>query len=353
LPKSPADTWLAAAFAEYEHVVALENALAREQEKSSREQEKSSREEKDKTKDRKETNALDQSSRDLADLALFVHESGWLTAARRLGRDVPLRETKPEAGHAEWYQIAKGKGVMLLAALRDGLGKKIFDSLMDEFGQAHAGAEVTSDQFVEHVVNAAGKPASEVFDLWLQAKSHPATDADHDPWTIHSFEIEPEQALIVYGTLADVAAQREAAEILQRTIARRFTNFSVPISSDNDVDDAKLGKNHVILIGRPETNRVTARCAAKVPVTFSPGSFTVRGKTYGNADSAVIAAGDNPMNPRYSTLVYAGLSAYSTWKCVHTREDEDLPSPQVVLLAAGEKPAHFRVPSKPGNVPQH
>jgi hypothetical protein len=340
LPKTAADIWLAAAFAEYEHVVALENALLHEQEKSS----------KDRARDAGPA-PLNPQSRDLAELALFAHESGWLTAARRLGRDVPLRETKPDPAKSEWYQIAKGKGVMLLAALRGRLGKETFDSLMDEFGQAHAGREVSTSQFIEHVTKAAGKPASEVFDAWL-GETSPSTDADDNPWTIHSFEAEPEQALIVYGTLADVSAQREAAEILQRTIARRFSNLLIPIASDEDVDDKGLGRSHVILVGRPATNGAAARCAARLPVQFGQSSFTVREKTYAHPNSAVIAAGDNPFNSRYSAVIYAGLGAYSTWNCVHPQEEDDLPAAQVVVLADGQKTTRLRVATKAANVPE-
>src|SRR5262249_21238333 len=71
LPAGDADTWLAAAFAEYEQVIALENACRLE------------------AKDGK----LSRAAQDLVDLALFAHESQWQAAARRVGRDVPLRDT--------------------------------------------------------------------------------------------------------------------------------------------------------------------------------------------------------------------------------------------------------------------
>jgi hypothetical protein len=58
LPKTDGDIWLATAFAEYEQVVALENALRREAHDKS-------------TKD----HSLSPEARDLADLALFAHES--------------------------------------------------------------------------------------------------------------------------------------------------------------------------------------------------------------------------------------------------------------------------------------
>ncbi len=326
LPKSDKDVWLAAAFAEYEKVVSLEKAIALETKEQP-------------AKSKPHTHE----SRDLADLALFEHESKWITASRRLGRDVPLAETTSDPASSNWYDIAKGKGVMLLAALRTRLGADVFDRLMDEFGQAHAGREVSTEEFVEHFGKGAGPPAVEIFKAWLAAQASPYPKPSGDPWTIYSFEVEPEKALIVYGTTADRAAQKEAATLLQRTIARRFSNYTVPIKADTDVTETELSEGHILLVGRPATNRVAARCSAKLPVSFSAGAFTVRGETYAHPGSAVVAAGDNPMNSRYSVVIYAGLGAESTWKCVQNHDPEDLPQPQVLLLPAGRKSARFRV----------
>ena len=332
LPKSDKDVWLAAGFAEYEKVVALEKAIQLE-----------SNEQPAKSKPHT------HKSRDLADLALFEHESKWLTAARRLGRDIPLAETTSDPSSSNWYDIAKGKGVMLLAALRTRLGADVFDPLMDEFGRTHAGQEVGTDEFVDHCEKHAGRLAAEVLKAWLAPQVSPPQTPDN-PWTIYSFEAEPEQAIIVYGTAADRAAQKEAATLLQRALARRFSNFSIPIKSDGEVNETELSGRHVLLVGRPATNRVAARCSAKLPVSFAAGSFKVRGETYAHPGSAVVAAGENPLNSRYSVVIYAGLGAQATWKCVQHHDPQELPQPQVLLLPAGRKPARFRVVSQPATV---
>jgi len=330
LPRTPGDIWLAAAFAEFEHVVSLQYALEREQH---------ARHAKD--------DDLTPEARDLSDLALFAHESRWLAASRRLGRDLPLTEIKPDPEQGEWFDIARGKGVMLLSALRSAVGAKQFDRLMDEFGQAHAGREVTTDEFVAHLKKGAGKTAADVLETWLGRQS-PAPSAD--AWSVYSFETEPEESLIVYGTLGDRAAQREAAELLQRTVARRFSNYSIPVKADTDVKEAELGNRHLLLVGRPATNRVAVEWAAKIPVAFGPASITVRDKTYAHPDSAIIAAGENPRNSRYSVVIYAGLGAQATWKSVQRLEPDDLPPAQVILLPAGRKTARFRVTPNPPKV---
>jgi hypothetical protein len=321
LPESPADVWLAAAFAEYEHVIALENALRLE------------------AGDGK----LSRAAEDLVDLAQFAHESNWQAAVRRVGRDMALPEIRPDPARREWYDIAVGKGVLLLAALRAQLGGAECDKLLDAFGVENAGKTVTTAQFVAHCERSAGKPVAALMESWLgEGARTPAPE--RNIWTIESFQAEPELALIVYGTRADQAAQREAAELLQRAVARHFSNILPPIRTDSEITDDELRDHHLLLIGRPETNAVTARCGTRLPVTFGPGSFSVRQNTYAHPGSMVIAAGDNPLNRRFSAVVYAGLGAAATWQCVqHLHSETEEPAPQVLLTPFGRQPERFRV----------
>src|SRR5204863_795258 len=136
---------------------------------------------------------------------------------------------------------------------------------------------------------------------------------------------------------------------LQQKILRLRTqhssNFMVPVKADTEVAEEELKSRHLLLIGRPETNAVMERCAQEIPVRFGPGSFTLRGETYANPASAVIAAGGNPLNGRYSVVVFAGLSADATRRCVQQlpRSYDGAGAP-VVLMRAGTT-LRFIVPS--------
>ena len=59
-------------------------------------------------------------------------------------------------------------------------------------------------------------------------------------WSVDSFERQLDKALIVYGTIAEADAQREAAQALQRKLAGRWANITVPIKADNDVTDSMI-----------------------------------------------------------------------------------------------------------------
>jgi hypothetical protein len=310
LPKSDADVWLAAAFADYEKIVALEKSL--------------------------KAKGMSDDDKERLAVALFEPRSRCQTAAIRLGRDVMLEETKADARRGDWYDIASGKGILLLHDLRSHLGAEKFDEFMDAFGRANAGKEVTSEQFREHAEKVAGKPLRDLFEPYLTGRGR--AEKSKREWSIFSFEKEPEKTLIVYGTLRDKSAQREAADMLARKIARRWSNYDIVVKADTEATDAELKERHVLLIGRPETNAVALRMSKELPVTFASGSFVLKGHTYAHPGSAIIAAGSNPMNPRYSVVVFAGLGAEGTWQCVRRIPEDDIPAAPVLVMPVGSAP---------------
>ncbi|HEX5271404.1 MAG TPA: C45 family autoproteolytic acyltransferase/hydrolase [Gemmataceae bacterium] len=323
LPKTDADAWLAAAFADYEKVVAYEKAL------------------KEKDGDKK----LDADDREKLTVSRWEARSRYLTAVRRLGRDVPLAETKADPKCGDWLDLASGKGVLLLAELRQQMGGAKFDEMMDEFGRANAGKAVMSAQFREYAEKAAGKPLAPLFDPYLTGKGR-SDSPGSDAWAIFSFEKEPDKALIVYGTLKDKSAQREAGNNLARKIARRWSNYDVPVKADSEVSEADLRGRHLLLVGRPDSNSVAARLAKGLPVKFGSASFVLRGETYAHPGSAIVVAGSNPLNPRYSVVVLAGLGAEATWQCVQRLPEEELTT-EALLMPAGSAAPKAVIPSAP------
>ena len=153
LPKSDADTWLAAGNAGFEKVVALERGL----------------------KVAAKGEELDRTARHRLEVALFVRRSQWLTGVARLGHDVPLLDTQFDWDTDSWYHIAAGKGVLLLAALRQEIGAATFDKLMDDFGTEHAGKETSTDEFRTAAEKASGRSLDSFFAPWLSGTPPPST----------------------------------------------------------------------------------------------------------------------------------------------------------------------------------
>jgi hypothetical protein len=166
------------------------------------------------------------------------------------------------------------------------------------------------------------------------------------PFSVLAFYSEVERALIVYGTGDELATNRESARALQQALRRRGANVTVPIKRDRDVRAADLKGHHLLLIGRPDSNSLVARLRAALPVEFGRRSFVVRGKVYAHADSAVLAAAENPHNKRYSVVVIAGLGAASTLRAAPMLGWHSLPAGEVVVLAHGKRPHGLVVPPK-------
>jgi len=331
LPDTDADVWLATAFAQYEGVVASAKAI----------------------KANAHGAKLGKRDRDQNSLGLFVPASRYLTAvARRGGKDIPLNEIHADLRSDEWYDIASGKGVLILAELRSRLGAEPFDKLMDEFGRAHAGLPVSSSAFFDATEKALGKPLGELKDAWLNgdalSKLGPDVRARKSTgrfWSVDSFERQLDKTLIVYGTLAEADAQREAAQSLQRKLASRWANMTVSIKADKDVDDNYLKEYHLLLVGRPATNRVTDRMAKALPVIFGPSSFTIAGETYAHPHTAIVAAGPSPLAPDRSVVVFAGLSAEGTWTCPRRFPDNGSAAAEVLVLEEGSAMRRLAVPA--------
>ncbi len=397
LPKTDADIWLAAAFADYERI-----ATRRQ-----------------KFQGKKDT-GLTARDRDRLAVELFGYRSNY-TVGARAGGDVPLAKTHPELTQSDWYRVADGKGVLVLHELHQLLGDNSFNEVMDTFGRAHAGQEVSVAMFQAHVEKAAGKDLSDFFRYWTGQPGLPMLHLDKvtvlpehaqyrvegdihrplpappmavavtvetadgevtktirlkgaatpftinteqkpkrvvvdkyglsargngGPFSVLSFYPELERTLIVYGTRDEVPTNREGAEALQQAIIKAWSNIKVPIKSDQEVTEADLKDHHLLLIGRPDCNRYVDRVRSSLPVTFGPRSFQVRGETYAHPGSAVIAAAENPWNSRYSVVVLAGLSAESTRQIAAELLNRGRSAGEVVVRPAGKAAKALVVPAR-------
>jgi hypothetical protein len=179
-------------------------------------------------------------------------------------------------------------------------------------------------------LNVSGRPSR----VWVD-KYGVSAGAGGGPFSIFSFHDELANTLIIYGTADEASSNKETAENLQRGIVEFRWNYTVPIKSDKEVTEADLKSHHLLLVGRADTNRLVDRFSGALPVTFGTRSFTVRHETFANAGSAVIGAGANPLNRRYSVVVLAGLSAESTF---HT--------PEGLLNRGGNHPEVLVIPQQ-------
>ncbi|HEV3143331.1 MAG TPA: C45 family autoproteolytic acyltransferase/hydrolase [Gemmataceae bacterium] len=131
-------------------------------------------------------------------------------------------------------------------------------------------------------------------------------------FSVRSFWTDLPNTVIVYGTGADEAANRDAAQELQKVIRSSSDNYTLQIFSDREVVETVLKDKNVLLIGRPDSNRCVEKFGQQFPLQFAWRSFQVQRDWYANARTAVIAAGVNPLNDKRSLVLIAGLSAEAT-----------------------------------------
>jgi hypothetical protein len=182
----------------------------------------------------------------------------------------------------------------------------------------------------QFTVDASDRPLRVIVDKYGQS-----TKLNGSPYTPLSFHSERERTLIVYGTLDEAVANRLAAVNLQERIRTKWSNETLPMKSDQEVTDEELRSHHLLLVGRPDSNRVVARIRDALPVTFGWRSFAVRGDSYAHAGSAVIAATANPVNGRYSAVVLAGLSGDAVTRAPDSLFHGDAGRADVLVLPNG------------------
>jgi hypothetical protein len=406
IPKTDADTWLAAAFADYEKIYAQEKAFKKEN----------------------GSDGLSADHRDRLAVQLYTYRSQYLTAVRA-ATEMPLAKTRSALTSDAWYWQAAGKGVLLLHELRKNMGDAVFEEAMLSFGKENAGKAVTAAQFQAHMEKASGKALKDFFTCWLEQpgltklelagaavrnrtsangqgngtgyqvegeirRRGPRTctqvevvvktaedevtkqvvlNGEVTPFVIHtehaplrvyvdrynrtakaqggvfstlSYYQELEHALIVYGTDDEVSTNREGAKALQDAILQRWANYTVPIKSAKEVTEKDLKARHLLLIGRPDCNSIVERCRKVLPITFGSRSFVVRDKSYAHARSAVIAVGENPWNKRFSVVVMAGLSAEATLRAAPLLARSEQPPAEVLVLAHGEGTRALVLPAR-------
>ena len=284
-----ADAWLAAGFAAYEPVVALDTALRL-----------------------KSPDGPTPEDRAAVELALLKHKSGYLAAKAlepfwRKCATSPPTPIQVELDGARRHAEAVGYGVLKLDALRTHVGAEAFAKALDDFGHAHAGKSVAVADLAAEVGKATGKDVTTFLDRF----SPPSLA--RRPVSVNGWSRDPEETLIVYGTAGDVVANKAAAEALQTAIRLARNNVVVPLLADLDATDEALEGRHLLLVGRPAANAVTARFAKALPVAFGPASAAVNGTAYAHPRTAVVAAGVHPLDPRYSVVAVAGFSAEATY----------------------------------------
>ena len=226
--------------------------------------------------------------------------------------DTPLNALRADPASREWASIASHKGALVLDHLRQQMGDDKFFDFMKEWYTANTTKKVASAAFIAGANRAAGKSLNGFFKSWLQETGLPGGSGQDGPvFLANDIMSRLGSALIVYGTTTDAAANRYAAETLQRRWNERFESL-VPIRKDFEVTEAELANHDVVFVGRPETNSALHAWQSALHLDWEQSVFSAGGKEYASEYDALALAARNPQNGKRMVLVVAGNSALET-----------------------------------------
>jgi len=136
--------------------------------------------------------------------------------------------------------------------------------------------------------------------------------ANGAPLDVAAFLDDLDHTLIVYGTSAEEAANRYAAERIHRRFLEGWWQLDLPMKRDVDVTAAERLAFHLVLVGRPESNAVAAEFAAAFPIAFTGRAFTLDGQSHASAGEALVESAVNPAAPARALVLFAGVSPDAT-----------------------------------------
>lgn len=99
-------------------------------------------------------------------------------------------------------------------------------------------------------------------------------------------------------------AEREHAARLWRTQLRG----DAPMKDDTAVTDADIAANNLVLWGDPQSNKLLARIAGKLPIQWTGSAVVVGGRKFDAGTNAPVMIYPNPLNPRKYVVINSGIT---------------------------------------------
>jgi hypothetical protein len=81
-----------------------------------------------------------------------------------------------------------------------------------------------------------------------------------------------------------------------------------PVKNDTDVTDADIAASNLVLWGDPQSNKVLARIADKLPIRWNSDSITLGARRFAAATNAPVLIYPNPLNPKKYVVINSGMT---------------------------------------------
>lgn len=116
---------------------------------------------------------------------------------------------------------------------------------------------------------------------------------------------------------------------------RRQYRGEARVMADDKIGDAEIKNSNLILWGDPNSNKVLAKIAEKLPIKWSAKEITAGNDTYSSADNVLIMIYPNPLNPEKYVVLNSGFTFRENEYLNNAKQNAKLPDWAVVDVTNG------------------
>ena len=116
-----------------------------------------------------------------------------------------------------------------------------------------------------------------------------------------------------------------------------------PVKDDTAVTDADIAASNLVLWGDPQSNKILARIADKLPIQWTADSIRLGSRSYPSATNAPVMIYPNPLNPKKYVVINSGMTMREYSESNNALQVAYLPDYAVVDLTT---PPDLRWPGK-------
>jgi predicted esterase len=108
------------------------------------------------------------------------------------------------------------------------------------------------------------------------------------------------------------------------------------VKDDSQVTDADMATHNLVLFGDPQSNRLLARIADKLPIQWSTQTIRVGGKTFSVASHVPVFIFPNPLNPKRYVVLNSGFTFAAAGAGSNAQQTPKLPDYAVLDVEHGD-----------------
>lgn len=108
------------------------------------------------------------------------------------------------------------------------------------------------------------------------------------------------------------------------------------VKDDTQVSDADIAAHNLVLFGDPQSNRLLARIADKLPIRWSRSAIELRAKAFASATHVLVLIFPNPLNPKRYVVLNTGFTFAAAGAGSNAQQTPKLPDYAVLDVEHGD-----------------